>query len=129
MQKTPKKSRFMDGIATAVASGSTIKSAAEANGCSLPVAYSLSRSPEFKKRVNDVRSEALQAAVGVLSEAATKAAATLANLLDDEDPKIQLAAATKLLSQITPLTELHDLRHEIQELREMITAPKLKVAR
>jgi len=129
MQKTPKKSRFMDGIATAVASGSTIKAAAEAAGCSLPVAYSLSRSPEFKKRVNDVRSEALQAAVGVLSEAATKAAAALANLLDDEDPKIRLAAATKLLSSITPLTELHDLRHEIQEIREMITSPALKVAR
>ncbi len=53
MQETPKSSRFFDPLAIAVASGSTIKAAAEAAGCSTPVAYSISRSPEFKNAVSE----------------------------------------------------------------------------
>ena len=127
MQKTPRRSRYMDSISMAVAGGSTIKSAAEAAGCSLPIAYSLSRSPEFKARVAEIRTLAIQQAVGTLSDAASKAATTLVELLTDDDPKIRLAASSKLLASITPLTELHDLRHDLQQLREQLS-PRLKVA-
>jgi hypothetical protein len=128
MQKTPKRSRFMQPIALAVATGSTIKDAAETAGCSLPVAYSLSRSPEFKQEVSEIRRQALQQAVGTLSNASHVAAACLVELMRDEDPKVRLAAASKLLDKLTPLTELHDLRQEIQELRELMSQ-RLKVAK
>ena len=126
-QKTPRKSRYMDSIALAVASGSTIKSAAAEAGCSLPIAYSLSRSPEFRERIGEIRKLAIERAVGLLSDAAGQAATTLVDLLTDDDPKIRLAASSKLLSSITPLTELHDLRHDLQQLREQLS-PRLKVA-
>ena len=128
MQKTPKRSRFFDAIALQVACGHSIKAAAEDAGCSLPVAYAISRSPEFRSQVSEIRTQAIQTAVGVLSDGANKAARCLVELLKDEDPKIRLAASSKLLDRITPMTELHDLRQDIQELREQLK-PQLKVAR
>ena len=126
-QKTPKRSRFLEPLAIAVAGGSTIKAAAESVGCSPPIAYSLSRSPEFRSLVSTVRTQAIQQAVGTLSIAANKAAASLVALLDDPDPKIRLAAAARVFATIAPLTELHELRADIQELREQMS-PRLKVA-
>lgn len=118
MQETPKSSRFFDPLAIKVAAGSTIKAAAEAAGCSLPVAYSISRSTEFRNAVSEIRTAAIQEAVGVLSAGATAAAACLVELLQDEDPKVRLAAAVKLLEKLTPLTELHELRVDVQLLKE-----------
>ncbi len=126
MQETPKSSRFFDPLAIAVASGSTIKAAAEAAGCSTPVAYSISRSPEFKNAVSEIRTQAIQSAVGVLSAGATAAAACLVDLLSDDDPKVKLAAAVKLLEKLTPLTELHELRVDVQLLKEQAaTRPRI----
>jgi HEAT repeat protein len=124
MADPPKNSKFFVPLTNAVASGSTVKAAAEALGCSLTVAYSMSCSQEFKQRTAEIRSEALSATVGILSDGATKAAQTLVRLLDDEDPKVQLAAATKLLTNLQPMTELHELRKSVEELREQLQ-PKL----
>lgn len=126
-QKTPNHSRFLEPIAIAVAGGDTIKSAAEAAGCSLPLAYSLSRSHEFRSMVSDLRTQAIQRAVGTLSTAANKAAQILIELLDDEDPKIRLAAVTRVFASITPLTELHELRQDLEDLKEQMS-PGLRVA-
>ena len=128
--KRPEQSKHFEALVLAVACGKTVKAAAEDAGCKLQVAYSLSRSDEFKQRLNEIRQEALSATVGILSESATKAANKLVELLDSEDEKIQLAAATKLLSTITPITELHDLRQQIAELREQLTnsQPRLMTA-
>lgn len=128
MQKTPKNSRYADALALSVASGSTIKSAAESAGCSLAIAYAISRTLEFRKQVSDIRAQAVQAAVGVLSDGAVVAAKCLVDLLADPDPKIRLAAASKLMVSITPMTELHDLRLDIQDLREQLNPQALKVA-
>ncbi len=130
MQKTPnpKKSRYFDKIALQVACGHSIKDAAEAAGCSLPMGYAISRAAEFRAAVSDIRTQAIQTAVGVLSDGANKAARCLVELLDNNDPKIRLAAASKLLVSITPMTELHDLRQDIQELRAQLQ-PQLKVAK
>jgi hypothetical protein len=126
-QKTPANSRFSDPLAILVASGSTIKDAAASAGCSLPIAYSLSRSPEFKSMVSTIRSEAIRQAIGTLSLATTRAAETLVALLADDDPKIRLAAVARLFASIAPLTELHELRTDIEELRSQMS-PNLKVA-
>ena len=116
-QKTPKKSRFLEPLAIAVAGGMTIKAAAESADCSLPIAYSLSRSPEFRALVSMIRTQAIQQAVGTLSVAANKAADCLVELLSDPDAKIRLAAAARVFATITPLTELHELRADIAELQ------------
>jgi hypothetical protein len=129
-QKVPKKSRYTQTLAMAVATGQTIKAAAQMAGCSEDMAYRISRSNEFKQAVSEVRAEALHAAVGVLSAAATRAAGVMVELMEDQDPKIRLAACSKLMDRIVPMTELHELRQEIQELREqMIQAnPTLRLA-
>jgi len=127
-QKTPKRSRFLEPLAIAVAGGITIKAAAESVGCSLPIAYSLSRSPEFRSLVSTVRTQSIQQAVGTLSIAANKAAAALVALLDDEDPKVRLGAVARVFAAITPMTELHELRQDVADLKEQMSSPKLRIA-
>jgi len=79
--------------------------------------------------VASIRTLAIQQAVDTLSIAANKAAASLVALLDDADPKVRLAAAAKVFTSITPLTELHELRADIAELKEqMSNGTRLKVA-
>ena len=120
MRQAPRNSKFFDSLAIASASGSTIIAASETVGCSHSIAYSISRTDAFKSKVLEIRAEALQSAIGILTEATTAAARTLVELLSDDDPKIRLAAAGKLFGSIGPLTETHELRREITELRELL---------
>ena len=127
-QKTVKKSKYLEPLAVCVASGQTIKSAADTSGCSTQCAYNISATAEFRQRVSALRSEVTAQAVGLLSTGATQAAATLVELLDVvNEPKDRLAAAKAILAALGPIAELHELRADIQELRSQMNAPRLKV--
>jgi len=127
-QKTPKKSKYFDTLAVCVAGGQSIKDAADIVGCSPQTAYNHSATAEFRQRVSALRSEVTAQAVGLLSTGATQAAATLIELLDVvNEPKDRLAAAKAILAALGPMAELHELRADIQELREQMS-PRLKVA-
>ncbi len=113
-----KKSRFQELLAVEVATGSTISQAAKTIGCSESVGYHLSSASEFKGRVAELRSVATNQAVGMLSNAACKAVATLVELLSSEEPRDRLAAAKAILATLAPLTEFGELRQRIDNLEK-----------
>jgi hypothetical protein len=110
------KSKYMQVLAAAVATGTAVKNAAAIAGCTESTAYSLSCTPEFKTLVNKLKSQAVEAAVGVLTSNASAASNALVRLLDSDDEKVVLAASSKLLSQLGPLQELSELRSRIDAL-------------
>lgn len=122
-----KNSKYLHPLALACAAGSTVREAAAALGCSDSFAYQLSRQDEFKALVSQYRSQSIQAAVGQLSGAAAKAAATLARLLDSNDEKVQLAAAGKLLQTLQPMLELHEMKQELDQLKQQLANQKPRV--
>jgi hypothetical protein len=81
------KSKFLELLAVAVASGASIRSSANEIGCSESHAYHLSSTPEFRQRVAELRCEITSQSVGRLTIAATTAADTLLALLDASQAK------------------------------------------
>ena len=122
-----KKSKYMQVLAASVASGMSVKDAAVIAGCTESTAYSISCSDEFRHEVNRLRTQAMEQAVGVLTNAATKAAQSLVKLLDSEDEKIVLSAASKLMDRVGPMQELQELRSRIDAIEKQ--GPALRVAR
>ena len=123
-----KKSKYLQVLAASVASGMSVRDASKIAGCTESTGYSISCSDDFKSEVSRIKTEAVAGAIAALSTNATKASQSLIKLLDSADEKIVLAASTKILSMLAPLTELHELRADIAELKEQISAPRLKVA-
>ena len=112
-----KNSRFLPVLAASVAAGSSIRDAAKAAGCSESNAYTISRSQEFKSQVATIRNDAIATAVGVLSNAASKAAQTLVDMLSEEhEAKDRLAAARLILANLGPIAELGELRERITQI-------------
>ena len=112
-----KPSKFFEPLAVAVASGNSIKSACEIVGCSIQTGYNLSCTDEFKARVSAIRSEITSQAVGIITEGATAAAATLVELLGPaNEPGIRLNAAKAILASLGPLSELGELRARIDRI-------------
>ena len=119
-------SRTSELLAIRVASGETIRSAAKSLEVSEGRAYHLARRPAFKKRVGELRTEAVTGAVGKLSEATQKAAQVLVDLLDQtNDPAVRLNAAKAVLNHLLPLAEHAEMRARIDDLESR--AEPLKV--
>lgn len=113
-----KKSRFSDALALEVAGGSSVRDAARVAGCSESAAYHLSSTPEFRQRVNEIRSEITAGAVGSLTAGARQAVETLRVLLSNEEASIQLQSAKAILSLVGPLSELGELRARLDSLEQ-----------
>lgn len=114
MTKTATNGRFFELLAVAVASGSSVKSAAESCGCGERQAYRISAMPEFRRRVSEIRSQVLDSTVGKISNATSQAVDKLVSLLND--PHHSLGAAKAILSNVAPLSELGELRSRIDKL-------------
>ena len=114
------ESKFSESLAVAVAAGATVADAAQQAGCSASHAYRLAQKPEFRDRVSALRLEATDRAVGALSDAAVEAVQVLRSAMHDGEakPADRIAAARAVLSMITPITELADLRIRIAKLEE-----------
>jgi len=109
--------RFSELLAIRLASGSTIRDACAEIGCSEPTGYRLAKSPEFRQRVSEIRSEITSQAVGKLTQAANHAADALVALLDDQfDPSVRLQAAKAILNALGPLSELGELRARLNRI-------------
>ncbi|MBX3420539.1 MAG: hypothetical protein KF752_03180 [Pirellulaceae bacterium] len=113
-----KKSKFVQVLAAAVASGSSVKDAAAVAGCAESTAYSVSCTAEFRAEVTRLKTAAVDNAVCVLTANAAAASQALVKLLSSDDEKIVLAAAGKLLAVIGPLQELAELRVRIEQLEQ-----------
>jgi hypothetical protein len=114
-----KKSKFFDLLATEVAGGLSIRDASQKIGCGVSTGYNISCDPSFRIRVSEIRSEAVQGAVGRLSVIASRAVDTLAELLGPEnDARDRLAAAKTILGVLVPLSEHSDLRDRLDRLEQ-----------
>jgi hypothetical protein len=116
-EETADSGRFTELLAMHVASGSTIRAAAESCGCSERHAYRISADPAFRQRVSDLRSEMTNAALGELSAAASQAVATLRELLSGEnEPSVRMNAAKAILNALGPLSELSEVLQRLELL-------------
>ena len=114
-----KPSKFLEPLAVAVASGNSIKQAAEIVGCSIQSAYNLSHTEQFRFRVSELRSEITQQAIGKLTDSASVACDTLRELLDaTQKPCDRLNAAKAILANLGPLSELAELRSRLDRLEQ-----------
>lgn len=114
-----KKCRYFEPLALEVAAGATVRDAAATVGCSETLAYRTNVMPEFKQRVNEIRSEITAGAVGSLTAGARQAVETLRVLLaSSEEPSIQLQSAKAILSLVGPLSELGELRARLDSLEQ-----------
>ena len=118
--------KFFELLAGQSAAGKTIKGGASAIGCSERQAYRISAMPEFRHRVAELRTEALNAATGEITAATVQAVRKLVALLDE--PNSALGAAKAILVHVAPLTELGELRQRIDSL-ERGQMPALRVVR
>lgn len=105
-----------DELSILVASGSTIRAAAKQLQISEQTAYRISEKPAFRTRVNELRSQALSAAVGRLSVLVSDAVECLSSIMANGSDRDKLTAAKTVLAAIAPLTELAELRHRIAAL-------------
>lgn len=120
------ESRFFELLAASVACGATVREAAPRIGCSESHAYTLSARPSFKRRVAELRTEAVEQAVGKLSDAASQAVDTLVQMLGDgNESKTRLAAAKAILASLKPVCEFGELRDRIDRI-EAAAASKPK---
>lgn len=117
-KKNARKGKYFESLATAVASGVTVCSAAEDLGCSVAHAYRITATPEFKTRVSEIRASLSDLALGRLTEVAAKAVDTLEEIMESREAKEsdRIAAAKAVLAQLGPLAELVELRQRINEL-------------
>ena len=95
----------------------TIRAAAELAGCSERQGYRIAALPEFKHRVNELRSEVSSATVGILTSAASTAATTLLELLGSRnESSVRLQASKAILAALGPISELAELRSRLDAL-------------
>ena len=109
-------SQYFEPLAVAIAAGKSVRLAVDGIGISESHAYRLSRSPEFRYRVSELRSEVTSQAVGRLAAAASQAVDALVELLSSEDSRDRLAAAKAILAALGPMSELGELRSRIDAL-------------
>ena len=103
-------------LAMRVASGKSIKAAADELGIPDRTAYRYASLPEFRQTVGQLRSAALDASVGALTSATILAVTKLVELLGD--PHSALGAAKAILVHVAPLSELGELRGRLDALEQ-----------
>jgi hypothetical protein len=114
-----KKSKFFESLAISVAGGLSIRDASTKIGCGVSTGYNISCNPAFRIRVSEIRSEAVQGAVGRLSVISSRAVDTLAELLGPEnDARDRLTAAKTILSVLVPMSEFAELRERLDRLEQ-----------
>ena len=116
-----KECRYLEILAVRVAAGSSIRDSAANIGCSESTAYQISSSTEFKQRVSELRTQATDQAVGKLSELACQAVQVLAVVMSDADARAgdRIRAAVAVLTMLSPISELHELRQRIDTLEQL----------
>lgn len=103
-------------LAVALAAGGTVTAAAAAAGVNRRTAHRKLRSPEFRRLVADLRGELVGRALGRLADNMTRAADTLAGLLDDPDPRLRLRTARAVLTLGARLRDSVDLTDRVRDL-------------
>lgn len=107
-------------LALALASGATLQRAAALAGTSERTAARRWADVAFRTRVNELRGEMVNRALGRLARNMTKAAGTLRQLLDAEHENVRLGAARALLEMGTKLRESVELEQRLAALEQRL---------
>jgi HEAT repeat protein len=124
MQPSATLNAKQEQVAVLLASGCSIKGAAEKAEAGERTVHTWLEDPTFRDRVTALRAAIVERAVGCLASASTKAAVTLAKLLDDEDPSIRLRAATAILTSMSKLRDHTEMEARMVELEQQLRGAK-----
>lgn len=103
------------------ASNLTIEEACERAGISRNTFYEWLKEPQFKSELDRLRNEIVNEAVNQLKITSTKAARTLADLLErDDSPTVQRAAANDVLGHVMKFMELKELEDRLADIERHI---------
>ena len=120
-------SALHESVAWFLATGKTLKIAAQEAGCHRSIAWTISKRREVRKRIGGIRQVLLSDSNGQLTASLTKAAEVLVELCGDEDPNVRLKAARSIfdtLFKVRHVTEHEQqmpvLEEELESLREAL---------
>jgi hypothetical protein len=116
--------RADDRLAVGLASGLTIKAAAEQPGISARTGRHRLEDPDFRRRVSELRRQAVERAAGLLADAAARAVDVLKELLEEDSPGIRLAAARALLENVLRVRETVEIEERLAALETAAAAGK-----
>jgi hypothetical protein len=103
-------------LAAWLAAGHTVKSAANEAGFEERSAYRWLKDPTFRVRINELRADMLDRAMGKLSDAACAAVDALVCLLDEDSPAIRHRAAASILEILSRFKQNVDLDNRLVRL-------------
>ena len=109
-------------VAVLLASGKTFSDAAATVGISRSTIWRWMKNKAFANRVDQLRDEAVSAAVASLSTDMIKASRRMAEHIDDPDPRVSLAACKALLQMALKARAAEEMERKIQELDERLDA-------
>ena len=111
-------------LIAALAAGRTVEAAAREAGVSVATAHRRLGTPAFRAQVDAARREAIARAVGVVSDGATAAGATLRLLLNADAESVRLGAARALLEYSIKGLEMMDIEARLEALEARLAEGK-----
>jgi len=109
-----------EALALAVASGQTLRDAAQQAGIGERTASRRWADPAFRRRVSELRGDMVRRSLRRMADGMTEAADVLRQLLAAQSESVRLGAARSLLELGGKLRESVELEEEIGELRQII---------
>jgi hypothetical protein len=109
-----------EALALALATGQTLRAAAEATGIGERTATRRAAEPAFRRRVAELRGEMVPRALGRMADGMSDAAGALCRLLDAESESVRLGAARSLLELGVKLREPVELAGKVDELEQLL---------
>jgi hypothetical protein len=120
MANKPRK-KAEDALLLALAVGATVENAARQCGLSERTVYRRLGEPEFRQRLQQLRTDMIQRTAGALTAAATEAVRTLLELQKTgAPPAARLGAARSILEIGIKLREAADLEERLSALEQQL---------
>jgi hypothetical protein len=107
-------------IIAALAAGRNYREAAERAGVDRRTVSRRMQLPEFARRVSEGRDEHGVVVSGGLASSTPRAVSTIVACLDDESPKVRLAAAKLLLEMDLKARRINEIERDLAEIRRLL---------
>jgi hypothetical protein len=115
------RKRNEDALLLALACGASVEAAAKQCGLAERTVYRRLEDPGFRARLQDVRSDMVRRAAGMLTAAASQAVGTLLALQKDSaPPAVRLGAARAVLEIGIKVREMAELEARMAELEALV---------
>lgn len=107
-----------DALVVALAGGASYRDAAKAAGSSERTIRRRMKSPEFRQRLAEFRSESFEQATARFAHSLTAAQTRLDQLVQDPNPMVALGAVRATFEYALRFRDQTDLAAEVQKIRE-----------